>query len=83
MQDQREHVNRIESDIEETEVNVVAGTRFLDRAAKYKEAAYPIAGALIGTCLGGPVGFMAGLKFGGLTAIGCGVLGENSFFKLR
>lgn len=32
-------------------------------------------GALIGTCLGGPIGMVAGLKAGGLAAIGCGILG--------
>ncbi|XP_046469927.1 syntaxin-17 [Neodiprion pinetum] len=73
--DQKEFVNRIEENTEETEVNVTEGTKFLEKAGKYKTAAYPIAGALIGTCLGGPVGLIAGLKFGGLTAIGCGLLG--------
>lgn len=34
-----------------------------------------MAGALIGTCLGGPIGMVAGLKAGGLAAIGCGLLG--------
>ncbi|XP_046734307.1 syntaxin-17 [Diprion similis] len=73
--DQKEYVNRIDENVEETEVNVTEGTKFLEKAGKYKTAAYPVAGALIGTCLGGPVGLIAGLKFGGLTAIGCGLLG--------
>ncbi|XP_048515675.1 syntaxin-17 isoform X2 [Athalia rosae] len=83
--DQREQVNRIEEDIEETEVNVIEGTRFLDKAARYKTAVYPLAGALVGTCLGGPVGLVAGLKFGGLTAIGCGLLGftGGTFLKKK
>lgn len=36
---------------------------------------YPITGALIGTCIGGPVGLLAGLKIGGLAALGGTVLG--------
>lgn len=47
---------------------------------------YPLAGALLGTCLGGPVGLLAGIKFGGLTAIGGGILGiliHTNFLKLN
>ena len=33
---------------------------------------YPMAGAVLGTCLGGPVGVLAGIKIGGLAAIGEG-----------
>lgn len=77
MQDQREHVDTIEDNIVETEVNVTGGAKLLQKAAKLKVAAYPIAGALLGTCIGGPVGLIAGLKLGGITAIGCGLLGED------
>lgn len=38
---------------------------------------YPVAGALLGTCLGGPVGMLAGVKIGGLAAIGGSVFGEK------
>ena len=37
---------------------------------------YPVAGAFLGSCLGGPVGFLAGVKIGGLAAVGGGILGE-------
>ena len=40
---------------------------------------YPLAGAVIGTCIGGPVGLLAGLKVGGLTALGCGILGKSHY----
>ena len=37
---------------------------------------YPLAGAFLGSCLGGPVGFLAGVKIGGLAAVGGGILGK-------
>lgn len=73
--DQRMLVNKAESDIEETEVNVTEGERMLARAARYKVAMYPLAGVIIGTCIGGPIGLVAGLKIGGLAAISGGLLG--------
>lgn len=57
-------------------MNVHAGTKLLQEASKYKVMGYPLVGALLGSCLGGPVGFVAGMKFGGLTALGCGFLGN-------
>ncbi|TRY61593.1 hypothetical protein TCAL_10275, partial [Tigriopus californicus] len=41
-------------------------------------AIYPVAGALLGTCLGGPVGLLAGVKIGGLAAIGGSVFGYTT-----
>lgn len=40
-----------------------------------KTAAYPVTGAVLGGLLGGPLGFLAGAKVGGLAAIGCGLAG--------
>ena len=37
---------------------------------------YPMAGAVLGTCLGGPVGFLAGVKIGGLAAVGGSIFGR-------
>ncbi|XP_031364796.1 syntaxin-17 isoform X2 [Apis dorsata] len=74
-EDQKELVNSAENDIVETNVNVKEGEKFLEKAARYKVAMYPLAGAVIGSCIGGPIGLLAGLKVGGLTAIGCGILG--------
>ncbi|EFN71021.1 Syntaxin-17 [Camponotus floridanus] len=48
---------------------------YLGIASKYKVAAYPIAGAMLGTCIGGPIGLLAGMKIGGLAALSCGILG--------
>ncbi|XP_029052267.1 syntaxin-17 [Osmia bicornis bicornis] len=81
--DQKELVNTAEDDIEETHVNVIEGGKFLEKAARYKVAMYPIAGAVIGTCIGGPVGLIAGLKVGGLTALGCGILGFTGASLLK
>merc|ERR1712173_151786 len=38
-------------------------------------ASLPLAGAVFGLCLGGPVGLMAGAKIGGVAAIGGSILG--------
>lgn len=69
-------VNNMEENIEETQINVNEGTRYLQKASAYKVAAYPIAGAMLGTCIGGPIGLLAGLKIGGLAAVSCGILGK-------
>lgn len=46
------------------------------QAAKYKMAALPMAGALIGGVVGGPIGLLAGFKVAGIAAaLGGGVLG--------
>nr|XP_034173664.1 syntaxin-17 [Osmia lignaria] len=81
--DQKELVNTAEDDIEETNVNVKEGEKFLVKAVRYKAAMYPIAGAVIGTCIGGPVGLIAGLKVGGLTALGCSILGFTGASLLK
>ena len=47
-------------------------------------AAVPIAGALVfGTCLGGPVGLLAGLKIGALVGIGGSVAGYTTANKME
>lgn len=46
------------------------------QAATYKLAALPVAGALLGGIVGGPIGLLAGFKVAGLAAaLGGGVLG--------
>jgi len=40
-----------------------------------KVVAYPATGAFVGTLLGGPIGFLAGFKVGGIAALGCAVAG--------
>ena len=43
-------------------------------------AIYPVAGAVLGTCIGGPVGLLAGVKIGGLAAIGGSMFGNEAPF---
>lgn len=76
-------VDNMEDNIEETQINVNEGARYLQKASAYKVAAYPIAGAVLGTCLGGPIGLIAGLKIGGLAAMSCGILGKLCEFILK
>ena len=66
----------MEDNVEVSTENVKEGTANLARAVGYKATMYPIAGAVLGGCLGGPVGLVAGFKLGGLAAIGCGVIGK-------
>lgn len=69
-------VENIEDNIEEAQINVTEGEKYLRKASKYKAVTYPIAGALLGTCIGGPLGLLAGVKIGGLAALSCGILGK-------
>uniref|UniRef100_T1P8U4 SNARE domain protein n=1 Tax=Musca domestica TaxID=7370 RepID=T1P8U4_MUSDO len=72
---QAESVQAIADNAEEALENVQAGESALRKALSYKKAMYPVMGALLGTCVGGPIGLVAGLKAGGLAAVGCGILG--------
>lgn len=36
---------------------------------------YPLTGAVVGTAVGGPIGFVAGAKIGAIAALGLGVAG--------
>lgn len=80
---QKEYVEHVAKDVEVAAVNVVQGESNLRQALKYQKTMYPICGALIGTCIGGPVGFFVGLKAGGLAAIGCGLLGFTGGAALK
>ncbi|XP_036338349.1 syntaxin-17-like [Rhagoletis pomonella] len=75
VQEQGESVQIIADNAEEALEQVQIGESNLRRALSYKKAMYPVVGALLGTCVGGPIGLVAGLKAGGLAAVGCGILG--------
>ncbi|XP_036996691.2 syntaxin-17 [Artibeus jamaicensis] len=73
---QQEKIDSIEDHVNTAAVNVEEGTKNLGKAAKYKLAALPVAGALIGGVVGGPIGLLAGIKMLGVAAaLGGGVLG--------
>lgn len=73
--EQGEDVGIVAENVDIAQVQVVHAEQSLRQALKYKKAMYPLCGAILGTCVGGPVGFLAGLKVGGLAAVGCGILG--------
>uniref|UniRef100_A0A672TRV9 Syntaxin-17 n=1 Tax=Strigops habroptila TaxID=2489341 RepID=A0A672TRV9_STRHB len=73
---QQEKIDRIEDHVNSAAVNVEEGTKNLRKAAKYKLAALPVAGAVIGGVVGGPIGLLAGFKVAGIAAaVGGGILG--------
>ncbi|KAM9644601.1 LOW QUALITY PROTEIN: syntaxin-17 [Morphnus guianensis] len=73
---QQEKIDRIEDHVNSAAVNVEEGTKHLGKAAKYKLAALPVAGAVIGGVVGGPIGLLAGFKVAGIAAaLGGGILG--------
>ncbi|NXW56899.1 STX17 protein, partial [Eurystomus gularis] len=73
---QQEKIDRIEEHVNSAAVNVEEGTKSLGKAAKYKLAALPVAGAVIGGVVGGPLGLLAGFKVAGIAAaLGGGILG--------
>jgi len=76
-QQQKEKTDAVEDSVEEALENVKEGASHVARAARYRFSVYPIAGAVIGGCLGGPVGLIAGMKMGGLAAVSCGFIGKH------
>lgn len=73
---QQEKIDRIEDNVHTAVGNVQEGTHSLKQAVKYKLAVLPVAGALLGGVVGGPIGLLAGFKVAGIAAaLGGGVLG--------
>lgn len=73
---QQEKIDSIEDNVNTAAANVEEGTRSLGKAVGYKLAVLPVAGALLGGVIAGPLGLLAGFKAAGLAAaIGGGALG--------
>ncbi|XP_034030789.1 syntaxin-17 [Thalassophryne amazonica] len=73
---QQEKIDRIEDNVNTAAANVVEGTKSLGKAVGYKLSVLPVAGALLGSVLGGPLGLLAGLKAASVAvALGGGALG--------
>ncbi|KAG9339399.1 hypothetical protein JZ751_023793 [Albula glossodonta] len=99
-QSQQAKIDSIEDNVEAAAVNVEAGTRSLGKvseerlppgtgsmAVKYKMAVLPVAGAVLGGVVGGPLGLLAGFKVAGVVAAVSGGLlgyvGGNAIQKTR
>ncbi|XP_038146992.1 syntaxin-17 [Cyprinodon tularosa] len=72
---QQETIDSIEDNVDAAAVNVEEGTRNLGKAVGYKLAMLPVAAALLGGALGGPLGLLVGFKAAGVAALGGSALG--------
>ncbi|KAF4103149.1 syntaxin-17 [Onychostoma macrolepis] len=73
---QQEKIDSIEANVSIAAANVEEGTQSLGKAARLKLAVLPVAGAVVGGVLGGPLGLLAGFKVAGVAAaMGGGLLG--------
>ncbi|XP_051262491.1 syntaxin-17 [Dicentrarchus labrax] len=73
---QQGKIDSIEDNVNTAAANVEEGTKSLGKAVGYKMAVLPVAGALLGGVLGGPLGLLAGFKVAGVAAaLGGGALG--------
>ncbi|XP_060535153.1 syntaxin-17 [Cylas formicarius] len=81
--EQGEVVTRVEMNVDTTQENVNSGLRHLIEAHKIKSVAYPATGAFIGTLVAGPIGLLAGLKVGGIAAVGCALAGYTGGIFLK
>ncbi|XP_061572751.1 syntaxin-17 [Cololabis saira] len=73
---QQEKIDNIEDNVNTAAANVEEGTKSLGKAVGYKLAVLPVAGALLGGVLAGPLGLLAGFKAAGVAAaMGGGALG--------
>uniref|UniRef100_A0A8C6SA90 Syntaxin-17 n=1 Tax=Neogobius melanostomus TaxID=47308 RepID=A0A8C6SA90_9GOBI len=73
---QQEKIDSIEDNVNTAAANVEEGTRSLGKAVGYKLAVLPVAGALLGGVIAGPLGLLVGFKAAGLAAaVGGGALG--------
>lgn len=71
---QKSSVDSIERNVTEAHSNVEAGAVSLKQALNFKILHTAAGGAFVGTCLGGPVGLMAGAKIGALFGLGSGCM---------
>ncbi len=80
---QKPSIDTIERNVDETQVNVETGALSLRQALNYKILNTSAGGAFIGTCIGGPLGLMAGAKIGALCGVGSGIIGYLVAKKIR
>lgn len=80
---QKPTIDSIERNVNETEVRIESGSLSLRQALNYKILTTSAGGALIGSLVGGPVGFIAGAKIGAACSVGTGLIGFFVAKKLR
>lgn len=80
---QKPTIDSIERNVSETEVQIESGSLNLRRALDYKILSTSAGGAIIGSLVGGPVGFVAGAKIGAVCSVGTGLIGYFVARKLR
>jgi len=76
LKEQKEDVEKIDAHVETTHENVIQAEQSLRKAAKLKKMSYPLIGAVVGSCVGGPLGCLAGAKVGVFATVTCFVLGN-------
>ena len=67
----------VEENVSVAQENVTEGARQLAAAARLSGGVAPVAGALLGGLVAGPLGLMVGAKVGSVAAVGGGVLGKR------
>ncbi|XP_051574953.1 syntaxin-17-like [Myxocyprinus asiaticus] len=73
---QQEKIDSIEANVSIAAANVEEGTQSLGKVTHSKLAVLPVAAAVVGGVLGGPLGLLAGFKVAGVAAaVGGGILG--------
>ncbi|XP_050295770.1 syntaxin-17 [Anthonomus grandis grandis] len=75
VKDQGDQINEVEINVASAQEHVYAGFKDIVKAHKLNAVAYPATGAFVGTLIAGPIGLIAGLKVGGLAALGCAFAG--------
>lgn len=74
--DQQEQINTIEANVDKAHSSISDGVKQLGKAAGYKAAILPFAGAALGTIVAGPAGLLVGAKLGAVIgALGGGAAG--------
>lgn len=81
LQTQRESVDKIENQVEQSHAHVFSAQKELAQvASKMQGTVYPLLGAIIGSCVAGPIGLVAGLKVGAVVAVTGSVIGKYHKF---
>ncbi|XP_037130463.1 syntaxin-17 [Syngnathus acus] len=72
---QQEKIDSIEDNVNTAGANVEEGSKSLGKAVGYKLAILPLAGALLGAAVAGPLGLLIGLKAASAAVVGGSALG--------